>query len=496
LLESTINCVLEDDFGYLWLSGMQGIYRVERAQLNAVAERRAHTVQCLALGVADGMENPESNGGENQPAGWKGKDGRLWFPTKWGVVTFEPKSIPLHETPPQVIVEQVKADDELVSGDAVLSDLIPGVGPSLPDSKAKESPSTGSNTLRYGGNSTRRLSPGHGHFVEFKYTANSFVDPELVRFKYRLKGADLDWRDETHQRSASYFNLRPGNYRFEVIAANHHNVWSPVPAVFPFTLEPHFWQTGPFFLACAVGLLVLVMAIQGYRLRWQHRVHKLEQQRVLAYERTRIARDLHDDLGTALTGLALELDVVGREAGAARPVSDRLSVTAQRTRDLVERMREVVWTVNPSCDTVSSLASFLEQQVSQFLRVDGLRAHLEFPENIPDLPMGAEARHQLALSVREALTNVVRHSHASQVWVSLELMQHIHDHGKPAPSGSLLIIRIKDNGRGFLPANQTGHGLDNMKARMERVHGRFECASISDAGTTITLSLPLADLTV
>ena len=91
-------------------------------------------------------------------------------------------------------------------------------------------------------------------------------------------------------------------------------------------------------------------------------------------------------------------------------------------------MREVVWTVNPRCDTVSSLVNFLEQQVSQFLRGDALQVRLEFPEDIPDLPMGAEARHQLALGVREALTNVVRHAQATEVVLSLAI--------EPRPPGA------------------------------------------------------------
>src|SRR5205807_9868014 len=118
----------------------------------------------------------------------------------------------------------------------------------------------------------------------------------------------------------------------------------------------------------------------------------------------------------ALTGLALELDVVGRDT--VNEVRRRLAETAQRTRELAERMREVVWTVNPRCDTVSSLADFLEQQVNQLIRGDGIRLQLDFPEELPARPMSAVMRHQLALSVREALTNVVRHAEASEVAVT------------------------------------------------------------------------------
>src|SRR5262249_42697592 len=151
------------------------------------------------------------------------------------------------------------------------------------------------------------IAAKRGHVLEFQYTANSFVDPKRVRFRYRLVGADPgahpDWHEETSERSVRYVNLRPGKYHFEVIAANHHNVWNPRSAAFDFSIAPYFWQTKSFYVLCGAAVLGIAAGIQTYRLRWQHRLLKLEQQRALAAERARIARDLHDDLSTALTGL-------------------------------------------------------------------------------------------------------------------------------------------------------------------------------------------------
>src|SRR5205085_8439590 len=118
--------------------------------------------------------------------------------------------------------------------------------------------------------------------------------------------------DPSAERAVHYVNLRPGTYRFEVMAANYHNVWSSQPASLTFSVAPQFWQTRTFYIICAGAILGLGAAVQAYRLRWQRRLLKLDEQRALASQRTRIARDLHDDLGTALTGLALQLDVAGR----------------------------------------------------------------------------------------------------------------------------------------------------------------------------------------
>jgi signal transduction histidine kinase len=264
-----------------------------------------------------------------------------------------------------------------------------------------------------------------------------------------------------------------------VTACNHHNVWNPEPVGLDFSLAPYFWQTKAFYGLSGAAVLAIAAGIQAYRLRWQQRLLKLEQQRALAAERARIARDLHDDLGTALTGLALELDVIGRDPKPELPAVHRLGQTAQRTRALAERMREVVWSVNPRCDTVSSLASFLEQQISQFLRADGIKVDLDFPEDIPSLPIDGEARHQLALGVREALTNVVRHANATKVVLSLAIDKE------------WLLVTVKDNGRGLQANGKNGDGLRNMNERLQSIGGTFHFSSEPGSGTTITFRVPL-----
>ena len=397
LVENQINCVLEDD-GYLWLSGQSGIYRVQVAELNAVAEGRQQLLRPFALGTADGLKSAESDGGK-QPAGWKARNGRLWFPTTHGIVAVDPKTLPTNEAPPFVIIEQILADTNVIRLGTM--------------AEIKTASSSGSEIRTF--TLKEPIPAGKGHALEFQYTATSLVDSKRVRFRRRLVNEDPDWREETTERRANYVSLRPGNYRFQVEACNHHNVWTPEPVEFAFSIAPHFWQTKTFYVLSGAAVLGIAAGIQAYRLRWQKRLLKLEQQRALATERARIARDLHDDLGTALTGLALELDVIGRDPKPELPAIHRLGQSAQRTRELAERMREVVWSVNPRCDTVSSLASFLEQQISQFLRADGISVELDFPEDIPALPIEGKARHQLALGVREALTNVIRHAKATKV---------------------------------------------------------------------------------
>ena len=470
LREDIINCLLRDNSDGLWLSGQHGIYRVSLAELNDVADGRSKSIRPFALGTGDGMETPETNGGK-QPAGWKGRDGKLWFPTMRGVVSIDPKTIPIKEPPPPVTIQQVKADDKIIYGD------FNRTAPTSHSSKTE-------------------VKPGHGRVVEFVYTANSFVDPKSLRFKYRLTGTGNSWSAETSDRTARYINLKPGDYTFEVIGANSHNVWNRTAAAFSFYLAPHFWETWTFYFLTGCGLIGMAIGIQAYRLRWQHRLMLIQQEAALAAERTRIARDLHDEVGTALTGLALELDVAGRDGPDGSSVPGRLHESATITRNLAERIRQVVWTVNPNCDNVPSLVTFLEQQVSQFLRSDKIRLRLDFPDEIPDLFLGGAARYQIALVVREALTNVVRHSQATEVTLSLKVEGQTppsdeRGRGNGAAPPKLLVVKVKDNGRGMLPGGKHGNGFANMKARVEKIGGKFECISSPGAGTTLSFAVPV-----
>jgi ligand-binding sensor domain-containing protein/signal transduction histidine kinase len=463
LSENVINNIQEDESGYLWMSGLQGIQRVSRQQLNQVALGKRSRVQSVTFGEADGMLNSECNGGDDQPSGCRDRQGRIWFPTAQGVAMINPKQIVLTEEVPPALIEQVKANDKVILGDG-FKEQKGG------DSASKQETTTGSEY---------RLAPGHARVLAIRYTANNLSAGESVRFKCRLLGQDAQWRDAGEGRTAFYTNLRPGNYRFEVMAANAHGVWGTIPAQFSFSIGPHFWETWSFYVVCGCAVLGIGGVLQSYRLRWQRRLLKVDEQRALASQRARIARDLHDDLGTALTGVALQLEVARREAQQSPTLAQRLGDTARYTRELAERMREVVWTVNPRCDTVLSLANFLEQQVAQFLRTDAVRVRLQFPEHIPELPLGAEARHQLALSVREALTNVVRHAKASEVVLALEIKD------------GQLAVKVSDNGCGLNGAEPNGHGLENMQTRMAQVGGTFECVSNNGSGTVVTFRLPL-----
>jgi len=216
------------------MTSNRGIYRVAKKDLDDFAAGRISSFVSISYGNDDGMKNVECNGG-SQPAGWKGRDGKLWFPTMGGVVAIDVNRVKPNLTPPPVIIEQVRVNHAVV------------------DSR-----------------NTARVSAGQGE-LEIRYTGLSFVSPRRVTFKYRLEGFDPDWVAVGNQRVARYTNLPPGNYRFRVIACNGDGIWNSEGASFALTLRPRYYQTAWFYALCGLLAAALVAAI--HRVRIHHRGH-------------------------------------------------------------------------------------------------------------------------------------------------------------------------------------------------------------------------------
>ena len=300
---------------------------------------------------------------------------------------------------------------------------------------------------------------------------------------------ESEWVEVGGQRSVTFNFLPPDNYTFHVIACNNDGVWNDAGATLAVTVLPHFWQTWTFRLL--VGLLATAAlvgsALLFSRRRWQRKLERLEQQRAIDQERVRIARDIHDDLGSNLTRITL-LSQPPRNGpdGSSQEAANRLQIN-QTARELTRAMDEIVWAVNPRHDTLNSLALYLGKFAQDFLQPADIRCRLDMPMQLPPLSLSGEVRHNLFLAFKEALNNVARHSRATEAHIALVL------------NASQFILVVEDNGQGFapeqsaaLPALQSdrvagGNGLRNMSLRMEKIKGRCEILSTPGAGAKVRL---------
>jgi ligand-binding sensor domain-containing protein/signal transduction histidine kinase len=466
LLNNVVCQILEDGRGNLWIGSYGGIFRINKKELKATGGGPGGPVHCVGYNLEDGLPSLECQGGF-EPSGYRSPDGRLWFPTIKGLVVVDPAKIQQNTSPPNVVIEAILADGSPNAATNILNRL--GVG------------STAATVI-----------PAGNQRLEFQYTAFSFAAPKGVHFKCRLDGLEKDWEDAGIKRDVVYSHVPPGSYHFRVTAANSGGVWNQTGASVAVLVLPYFWETSWFLAINAFSGLVVVVLIVRYseRRRVQRRLERAERERAVEKERSRIAQDIHDELGANLTEIAL-LSEFAQDPTASRVQvrADMQKITA-KARSLTQKMDEVVWAVAPQNDSLEKFTTYTCSFAEEYLQAAKVACRLEVPEVLPEIILSSDVRHNLFLAVKEALNNVVKHAGASEVHIQIAL------------ESERLALTIRDNGKGFAKSSTTGHeqhisagaqkdGLYNMRQRMENISGQLELESTPDGGTQVKLIIIL-----
>ena len=460
--------IVPDGRGRLWFAGNRGVFQVQQAEFEALAAGRTARLRSVVFGREQGLPGLRPSR-DYSPGALRSRDGRLWLPMLTGVAVVNPADLKENLAPPPVVIEQVVVDGRTVAayetGEFAAASQAPGPIPSREAAPRLH------------------LSPGHQQ-VQFEFTALSFAAPENVEFKIRLRGFDKNWLEVGGRRAAYYPHLPPGDYTFDVTACNSDGIWSEAGASLALTATPRLWETLWFRLtAPAVAFSLLGGgALLALRRRQRQQVERLELERGMERERSRIAQDLHDDLGAGLTQISLNPALAQNPAVTPDLASGLLQEIDQRAPELVTALDEIVWAVNPKNDTVPALARYLCQFAQTCAHPAGMACRLEVAPSLPEVPVGAEQRHHLFLAFKEALHNALQHSGASELKLAITV------------NAQTLAVTLADNGRGFAPApgREGADGLDNMQTRLERLGGRCAVTSAPGQGTTVTLLLPLA----
>ncbi len=445
LPDNTISQILEDDAGNLWLGGDLGIVCVSKHELEEVAAQKKPAAYPQVYGRSEGMLSEECISGFF-PLGLKTKSGLLWFPTQEGIVVADP-----HHQTTEIPAPAVVLEETLVDG-------VPDAAESL------------------------HLAPGK-HRIEFRYTGLNFDAPERVRFRYRLKGLDSDWVEAGSSRSASFPYVPYGEYRFEVIAGNGQGGWNTTGASLSVTVKPSLWQTWWFRVAASLGLLagVAVAARVLEKRKLHRRLEQLERERALAHERERIARDLHDDLGSSLARISLLSGLLKSDRDNPSQIESHAVKISQSADQTVRALEEIVWAVRPGSDSLQSLVEYIAHFANELFEGSGIHCRLDLPHDLPALPLPPDLRHNVFLVVKEALANALNHAAAREVHIRAEV------------AANALQIMVQDDGRGFATYRESrGHGLGNMRRRAQAMGEHVTIESQPGRGTTVRLSLHFA----
>ena len=440
----------------LWLGGVNGLYRISRTEVDQYFRGTLRQVTLTQYGKAQGMRS-----GYLGPSGWgrgavRGNDGKLWFASKSGVVAVNTKEL-LNPKPPPVVIESVLLDQQPVTN--------------------------------FSGNPDEVIKvPAGTRNVEIHYAALTYISPAMAVYKYRLQGLDPDWATADNSRVARFTKLPPGNYDFQVQACNASGVWNEEGASVHFVQEPFFRQTRAFYVLCwsLGGVAILVLAatatavVHGISSRkMRRRLALLEAQQALDRERARIARDIHDDVGSTLTRIVLLSELAGRDPQQTYTPDGHLASIRKAAREITRRLDEIVWAINPRNDTLDALVTYISKLITDQARAAGLHCRLDVPPTVPTWPINGTTRHNIFLACKEAIHNAIKHAAATQLRLRLTLQE-----------GSFL-LEICDDGVGLpaAPPESAGDGLLNMRKRMTDSGGAYELSSVPSRGTTVGFRL-------
>ncbi|HET9304818.1 MAG TPA: two-component regulator propeller domain-containing protein [Candidatus Sulfotelmatobacter sp.] len=305
--------------------------------------------------------------------------------------------------------------------------------------------------------------------LQIEFSSLNFATGDVIKYQYKLEGADREWSTPSDLRVVNYPRLSSGRYRFLVRAINNDGLASPLPASISFRLLPPVWMRWWFLTLVS---LVLSGAIYfAYRFRLQQ---LLELERV----RTRIASDLHDDIGSSLTQIAIMSEVARRQNGHSAEPLERI---ADLSRELVDSMSDIVWAINPKRDQLSDLLQRMRRFANDVLEPADIEVTFRTLPERSDTPLHADMRRELFLIFKETVNNAVKHAQCQHVDILVEV------------KGSTLVMKIGDDGCG-MPAQMRsgqGHGMISMRERARRLGGDIALTSEKGKGTTLVLTVLL-----
>jgi signal transduction histidine kinase/ligand-binding sensor domain-containing protein len=461
LVSRAVSGMAEDRYGTLWVHSRAGFSSIRVSDLEDYFAGKIKRVPSFGYGREDGLATATSTVG-SQPRVCQDRDGRIWFSTLKGAAVVDPATRPIHTNFPPVVIEEVFVQGKLHSRPM----------------KCSQAPAEA-------GARIEEFEPGLRQFG-VRFTATHLTNPSRTRFRYRLEGLNPNWVEVGDRREVLFDQLSHGNYRLEVSACNSLGSWNPQPAVFAFTVLPFFWETTPFKAGVSTaGIALLVIIVRTVSTRpLRRRLQVAEKEAAVERERTRISRDMHDELGARLTKISLLGELAKRsmcEPGEAQQHLEKLSGLATETS---ESLGELIWTVKPANDSGHSLASHLCQHMEEYLRESDIRCRFDLAEAGTNAPVPSEVRRQMVLAVKEAINNIVKHSGATEATLSFRV------------SESEIVCAISDNGRGLTLGTPTrtggGNGLVSLRQRFEHLGGQCEITNREEGGVRVDMRVPIA----
>lgn len=308
------------------------------------------------------------------------------------------------------------------------------------------------------------------NYIKLEFAGVDYFSPNQVLCSYQLVGVDKSWIS-TDRNFVQYTNLLPGNYTFNIKSVNSAGIWSENYSL-SFIIKPAYWQTWWFITLIILAVSGLVFFLIYYKLK-----------QVLAVEkfRSKIAADLHDNIGSGLSEISILSEVIKyKSINEIKAINESIDKIAEIARKLVDSMSEVVWLANPNKDKLRDIVTKLIDNYQPVCFELGISLNVNGLEFIENISFSLSDKHHLFLFIKEAINNSIKYSKCSVININVK------------PENNLLLFIIEDNGIGFNEFNvKKGYGLESMKMRSKELGGSFNITSSENNGTTVTLILNL-----
>jgi ligand-binding sensor domain-containing protein/signal transduction histidine kinase len=378
---------------------------------------------------------------------FRDREGGLWFGTTGGLSHLVPPEDEPPRAPPPILISGLQ-----VSGARQFVGALGETDMFLPD-----------------------LTSGQNQ-LQIDFIGLGFAPGEVLHYQYQLRGFDAEWSPPSEQRSVTY-RLAPGRYKFMARALNSDGIASASPAIITFRILPPLWARWWSLSLMVAGLMLVLYSLYRYRV-----ARLLELERI----RTRIATDLHDDIGSSLSRMAILSEVAKRRLkGTEQESVSILTDIAESARGVTDSMSDIVWAIDPRRDDVRNLVFRIRQFAADLLGARGIAWTLQAPAEFDKIKLNPQQRRHLFLIFKEAINNSARHADCKSVWLNLSV---IH---------SQIVAEVRDDGCGMpMSPNQDtgelqGHGLENIRMRAEELGGNLIIDSSPGGGTSVRVEVPL-----
>ena len=318
--------------------------------------------------------------------------------------------------------------------------------------------------------------------LSFNVAAPSFIDEKAINYSYLLQGSgNNSWSKPTNNSNFNFINLSPGHYVLNVKSEFPEAIYPPQTISYSFTVNPPWWQT--WWFQILVGLLAAGMLIVGIRFYYRRKLEKqrmmLERQQAIEKERTRIATDMHDDLGAGLSRIKFLSETIGIKKQKQLPFEEDITRIREYAHEMIDKMGEIVWALNEKNDSLSDLISYTRSYTAEYLTQSGIDCKINSPDLLSADFVSGEFRRSIFLSIKEILHNIVKHAQANHVEIYISV------------DGGLSVV-IRDDGIGLDLNNIKPYrnGLTNIKKRMNDIGGSLEIKN--EKGTIVKITAPLS----